>query len=176
MIERIALLVTLSLAAIAAYYLVRAAHLRRIQSAAPAPAAPSRPSLLYFRGDSCPVCPAQGRILEQLAGQWAGQVTIRRIDAEREPETAARYRVFTLPTTLLLDGEGRVRQVNYGLADERKLGRQVEALLERPPTTDGRPKPVEIRSQQDAPASALLRRRSAVSRPSSATSQSRLLE
>jgi thioredoxin-like negative regulator of GroEL len=130
MIERVALLVSLSLAAVAAYYALRAVHVRRMQPAAPAETV--LPSLLYFRADSCAVCPAQGRAIDQLTGQWAGRVSIRHIDAEREPEVAAGYRVFTLPTTILLDGDGRVRQVNYGLADERKLDRQLRHLLGGP--------------------------------------------
>ncbi len=126
MIERIALLLTMSLAAVAIYYLLRAAHMRRMQ---PAISSPATPSLLYFRSDSCAVCPAQGRIIDQIAAQWAGRLHIERVDAEREPETAARYRVLTLPTTILIDPEGHVRQINYGLADERKLGRQLADVI-----------------------------------------------
>ena len=43
-------------------------------------------------------------------------------------ETAARYHVFTLPTTILHDANGHIRQVNYGLTDERKLNRQLTEL------------------------------------------------
>lgn len=137
MIERIALLVTFSLAAVAAYYLLRAVHVRRMQPAAPQAATLSAtPALLYFRADSCAVCPTQGRIIDQVAALWNGHVRIETIDAEREPETAARYRVFTLPTTILRDSDGRVRQVNYGLADERKLARQLTDLIGGQPPGD----------------------------------------
>jgi hypothetical protein len=63
-----------------------------------------------------------------LAAQWEGRLRIEHIDAEREPGMAARFSVFTLPTTILIDGDGHVRQVNYGLADARKLGRQLEGI------------------------------------------------
>ena len=88
-----------------------------------------KPTLLYFRSDSCAVCPTQGRYVDQLAAQWA-DLTIERIDAERDPDTAARYRVFSLPTTVLIDGRGQVRHVNYGLTDVHKLGRQLARLQE----------------------------------------------
>ena len=128
MLERIALVLVLAAAGVAAYALLRQLHMRRMQ---PAPAA-GRPMLLYFRSDTCAVCPAQGRYVDEVAAQW-GDVTIERVDAVRDPDTAARYRVFTLPTTVLLDGRGQVRHVNYGLTDTDKLGRQLARLQEEEP-------------------------------------------
>ena len=126
MIERVALLLTLSLAAVAVYYLLRATHVRRMP---PAASLVAQPALLYFRADSCAVCPTQGRIVDQVTLHWDDHLRVETIDAEREPETAARYRVFTLPTTILRDSDGRVRHINYGLADERKLARQLSELV-----------------------------------------------
>jgi thiol-disulfide isomerase/thioredoxin len=123
MLERLALVLVLAAAGVAAYALFRQLHMRRMQPAAAA----GRPTLLYFRSDSCAVCPTQGRYVDQLAAQWA-ELTIERIDAERDPDTAARYRVFSLPTTVLIDGRGQVQHVNYGLTDAHKLGRQLASL------------------------------------------------
>ncbi len=123
MLERLALVLVLAAAGVAAYALFRQLHMRRMQPAA----AVGRPTLLYFRSDSCAVCPTQGRYVDQLAAQWA-ELTIERIDAERDPDTAARYRVFSLPTTVLIDGRGQVQHVNYGLTDAHKLGRQLASL------------------------------------------------
>jgi thioredoxin 1 len=125
MIERLAFILGLSLAAVVAYYVLRSLHARRIQSVAPEN---GTPALLYFRGDTCAACPAQGRIVDQLALQWENRLLVKRIDAERDPEVAARYSVFTLPTTVLVGADGRVRQVNYGLTDAVKLGRQLEKI------------------------------------------------
>ena len=124
MIERLALVLVLTAAAVGAYYLFRQLHMRRME---PAPVT-GRPTLLYFRSDSCAVCPTQGRFVDQLAAQWDGRVAVQRVDAERDPDTAARYRVMTLPTTVLVDADGRVRHVNYGLTDAQKLGRQLASL------------------------------------------------
>ncbi len=123
MLDRLALVLVLAAAGVAAYALFRQLHMRRMQPAAAA----GRPTLLYFRSDSCAVCPTQGRYVDQLAAQWA-ELTIERIDAERDPDTAARYRVFSLPTTVLIDGRGQVQHVNYGLTDAHKLGRQLASL------------------------------------------------
>lgn len=135
MIERLALVLLLIVATVIFYYAMRAVHIRRIQPAA----GNGLPSLLYFSSDNCTVCPTQARIVDQVAAQWDGRLHIERIDAEREPDTAARYRVLTLPTTILIDGDGRVRQINYGLADAHKLGRQLLTLLVAEPETQAFP-------------------------------------
>jgi thioredoxin 1 len=124
-IERLALVLLLSTAAVVAFYALRRLHVRRMQPGAIA----SRPTLLYFRGDTCAICPTQGRIVDQIAAQWDGRLQIDTIDAEGDSETTARYSVFSLPTTILVDSDGRVRQVNYGFTDATKLDRQIRSLV-----------------------------------------------
>jgi thioredoxin 1 len=126
MIERVLIVAALAVLVIIAFYVFRALHARSIEHGTAG--AVGRPTLLYFRADSCAVCPTQGRIIDQLAGEWSDRIDIWRIDADREPETAARYRVLSLPTTILVDAGGRVVHVNYGLADASKLARQLSAL------------------------------------------------
>lgn len=132
MLERILLVIALSAALAAGFYVLRYWHVRRMP---PVHAGVTSPTLLYFRGDHCAICPTQERIIDQLRAAWEGDLPVERIDAERDPETAARYNVFSLPTTIWLDGEGHVRKVNYGLADAAKLGRQASELVTRPQTT-----------------------------------------
>lgn len=126
MLERAVIAALLIVAGSGAYFLFKQAHMRRLQ---PETGRAGRPRLLYFRSDYCAPCLTQARFLEELPNRLRQRVTIEKIDVEREDETASRYGVFTLPTTLLLDDEGRIRHVNYGLADAGKLARQVEGLL-----------------------------------------------
>lgn len=128
MLERL-LLVIVTVAALAvAFYALRYWHIRRMR---PVHTGSTSPTLLYFRGDHCAVCPAQARAIEQFAARQTTDLGVETIDAERDPETAARYNVFTLPTTIWLDGDGRIRHVNYGLTDANKLDRQLTSLIER---------------------------------------------
>lgn len=86
--------------------------------------------VLYFRSDGCASCATQARFLEQLRGDSAesAPLTVDTIDVERQPDAAARYGVLTLPTTIVVDRDGRVAHVNYGLADARKLARQLNLI------------------------------------------------
>ncbi|MGB9634411.1 MAG: peroxiredoxin family protein [Chloroflexaceae bacterium] len=88
-----------------------------------------RPAVLYFHSDHCAPCATQWRFLEQVQAQFGDGLAIEKIDADLESEKTERFGVFTLPTTLLMDAQGVVRHVNYGLADARKLGAQVQGLL-----------------------------------------------
>lgn len=126
MLERVLIVAVLIAAGYGAYFLFKQAHMRRLQ---PERERTGRPRLLYFRSDYCAPCLTQARFLEELPDGVKQRVAIEKIDVERETETASRYGVFTLPTTLLLDDEGSIRHVNYGLADAGKLARQVKGLL-----------------------------------------------
>jgi thiol-disulfide isomerase/thioredoxin len=94
-----------------------------------ASAAPPAAAVLYFRSDHCAPCLTQARFLDQLAAEFGARVTVQKIDADREREAADRYGIFTVPTTLVIDGTGTVRHANYGLADTRQLTAQIQPLL-----------------------------------------------
>ncbi len=88
-----------------------------------------RPTILYFRGDSCAICPTQSIFLEKLQTEWgAERFLLRTIDAEKERDTAVAYGILTLPTTILLNGRGDVQQINYGLTNTHKLAQQLEKI------------------------------------------------
>lgn len=86
------------------------------------------PTLLYFGSDYCAACPTQARYLEQLDGEWHGRLAIQKVDADQEPEKTNQYRVLTLPTTILIDTAGKVREINYGLTHTQKLSKQVAKI------------------------------------------------
>lgn len=126
MFER--LLLTLLIVALAwlAFQAFQRTHRQRIRVAA---ALPPQPALLYFRSDTCAPCHTQALFLEQVTEKFRGRILFEKIDADIETERARQYGVFTLPTTILVDGQGAVKQINYGLTDNHKLSRQLETIL-----------------------------------------------
>jgi hypothetical protein len=89
--------------------------------------ADGRWGVVAFSTGSCGECHVQDRILEQL-----GSVArVLHVDAAERPAVARRFGVMTVPSTLVLDPAGRVRAVNYGLAD---LGRLRTQILSGEPT------------------------------------------
>jgi thioredoxin-like negative regulator of GroEL len=84
------------------------------------------PSILYFTGEACTIChTAQKPALRALAAGIDPLVEIREVDIAVEPELARRYRVMSLPTTIVLDATGQVTDINVGFANGEILRRQL---------------------------------------------------
>ncbi|HEY6410763.1 MAG TPA: thioredoxin family protein [Ktedonobacteraceae bacterium] len=96
--------------------------------ASPNTVAPVR--ILAFSSADCSQChqfqtPALQRVMEA----YGEQVSIVEVDAPNDPALTQRYRVLTVPTTVLLDAAGRARVVNYGFANSKKLLEQVGEVM-----------------------------------------------
>lgn len=103
------------------YY--KAQLVQRIQ---PVEATPGLPTLLYFRADYCAPCKLQQTpIVENLANKWGKALVVKKIDVTQQPDLASQYRVLTLPTTVVLNQQGEVAHINYGIASEAKLEAQL---------------------------------------------------
>jgi thioredoxin-like negative regulator of GroEL len=84
------------------------------------------PSVLYFTGEACTIChTAQWPALRSLAGSIDPGIEIREIDIAVDPDLARRYRVMSLPTTIVLDAAGQVTEINVGFASGEVLRRQL---------------------------------------------------
>jgi thioredoxin-like negative regulator of GroEL len=131
--ERVFILVVLGLIGFIVYLVLKQGHMRQLGqvTAVAANVVGNTPTLLYFGSESCAACPTQWRYLEQLTGMWNGRLTIEKIDAENEPDKAAQYHIFTLPTTVIVDKSGIVREINYGLTHTQKLKRQLEVISDQ---------------------------------------------
>lgn len=116
---------------IAGYQFLRRWQLRSAnRSTGSDEANPASPGILYFWSPSCTVCrTAQKPILDKLMDETSvEQVQIAAVDVTQQPELASRYRVLTVPTTVVIDRQGKIRHVNNGLATLEKLLRQTECL------------------------------------------------
>jgi thioredoxin-related protein len=115
----------------------------RVLTAPPEPSLPGEDSpetssnnvspirILAFSSADCTQCHQfQAPALQQVIETYGEQVSVVEVDAPNQPELAQRYRVLTLPTTVLLDAAGRAHAVNYGFANSKKLLAQVSDLLQ----------------------------------------------
>jgi thioredoxin 1 len=86
-----------------------------------------RPSILFFSGATCTIChTAQRPALDRLAPELDGRVEVREIDVAEQPALAQRFKVMSLPTTVVVDAEGRARAVNAGFASAALLRTQLQ--------------------------------------------------
>jgi thioredoxin 1 len=62
--------------------------------------AATKPVLVDFWTEWCPPCRPVGVMVGELAEEFAGRVTIAKLNADENPETTRLYRVMSMPTLL----------------------------------------------------------------------------
>lgn len=99
---------------------------RLAQSIQPLEQEPGRPTLLYFSGQYCAVCKLQQTpIVDQLAAKRGAEIVIKKYDVAEHPELAQHYKVLSLPATVVLNRQGQVTHLNYGLTSLTQLEEQL---------------------------------------------------
>ncbi len=74
----------------------------------------SEPVVVDFYADWCGPCRMMTPVVEQLAGEYAGKVTIGKLDVDVNQDIAIRYGVMGIPTLgLFRDGKLVDRLVGY---------------------------------------------------------------
>jgi hypothetical protein len=86
--------------------------------------------ILAFSSDDCRQChemqiPALQRVLDARGSK----VSVAEVDAPNSPDLTQRYRILTLPSTVIMDAAGRTHAVNYGFANTQRLLDQVDEIL-----------------------------------------------
>lgn len=69
------------------------------------------PVLVDFWAEWCGPCRSIAPHLETLAGQFAGQAKVVKVDVDHSPEVAARYGIRGIPTLILFKGGEAVDQI-----------------------------------------------------------------
>ena len=90
----------------------------------------SQVHILAFSSDDCRQChemqiPALQRVLDARGSK----VSVAEVDAPNSPDLTQRYRILTLPSTVIMDAAGRAHAVNYGFANTQRLLDQVDEVL-----------------------------------------------
>jgi thioredoxin 1 len=85
------------------------------------------PILVDFWAEWCPPCRPMARVIEELAAELDGQVTMAKINSDENPVASRAYRIMSLPTLLLFQ-QGRVVSTMVGARPKSALR---DALLKQ---------------------------------------------
>ncbi|MBQ9069641.1 MAG: thioredoxin [Eggerthellaceae bacterium] len=80
----------------------------------------SKPVLVDFFAEWCGPCKAMGPVIDELAGELAGDVDVYKLNVDENPEIAQRYRVMSIPTLIVFEN-GEVKEQTLGAQPKQAL-------------------------------------------------------
>ena len=86
------------------------------------------PVLVDLWAPWCRPCLMVAPVVDSLAEKYNGRVKFCRLNVDENPQTAARYRIMSIPTLMFFKG-GEVVDTVIGAVPERALQPKIEELL-----------------------------------------------
>jgi thioredoxin 1 len=85
-------------------------------------------AMIDFWAEWCGPCRMVGPIVEQLASEYAGRVTVAKVDVDSNQQTAARFNVRAIPSILFFK-DGRLVDTVVGALPKPQLERKIQEHL-----------------------------------------------
>ena len=86
------------------------------------------PVLVKFEAEWCGPCQAMKPAVEELAGDYAGKLTVLTLDIDQNQQTPYKYGIRGVPTLLLFD-KGQVAAQKVGLVRKADLVAMIDSKL-----------------------------------------------
>ena len=89
-----------------------------------------QPSILYFTTPDCVPCKTVQRpAIQKVSAELGQRLQVVEINTYEQPDLARKWGVLSVPTTFIIDAQGKPRHVNHGVTRAEKLLKQVNEVL-----------------------------------------------
>ncbi len=86
------------------------------------------PVLVDFWATWCRPCQMVAPILEELTKEYAGKLTIAKLDVDQNQQTASKFRVMSIPTMIIFKQGKPVANI-VGFKPKEQLKKELDAAL-----------------------------------------------
>ncbi|MEK9629301.1 MAG: thioredoxin [Nitrospinota bacterium] len=87
-----------------------------------------KPVMLDFWAEWCQPCKMLAPTVEELAGEYEGQVVVGKLNVDDNPNTATNYGIRGIPTLLFIKG-GQVVQQLVGVKSKAEIKKVIDESL-----------------------------------------------
>lgn len=85
-------------------------------------------SVVDFWAEWCGPCRMIAPIIEELAHDYDGKVTVGKLNVDRNPEVSMKYGIRSIPTILIFKDGQQVEKI-VGVTTKQNLSSKIEGLL-----------------------------------------------
>jgi thiol-disulfide isomerase/thioredoxin len=94
-------------------------------------ARPGVPAILYFTSPDCLPCKTVQRpALQKLLDRLGDTLQVIEVNTQENPELASRWGVLSVPTTFIINRQGKLLFVNHGATRTEKLLEQMHVSMQ----------------------------------------------